>query len=86
MKRRRKWLKAKVLYNHTRNDSKKTEQEAPLKGPQFTQQKRNSCPKTNDTEKANTIGKPNTVGKPNTIGKPNTAVMKTTEMSRIMLL
>lgn len=80
MKRRRKWLKAKVLYNHTRNNSKKTEQEASLKGPQFTQQKRNSCPETNDTGKANTIGKPNTVG------KPNTAVRKTTEMSLITLL
>lgn len=54
MKRRRKWLKAKVFYNHTRSNSKKTEQEASLKGPQFIKQKRNSCPKTNDTGKPNT--------------------------------
>jgi hypothetical protein len=31
VKRRRKWLKAKVFYNHTRNNSKKTEQKNIIK-------------------------------------------------------
>lgn len=54
VRRRRKWLRAKGFYNHKRNNSKKTEQEASLKGPQFTW-KRNTCPKIYDSEKPNKI-------------------------------
>lgn len=54
VRRRRKWLRAKGFYNHKRNNSKKTEQEASLKGPQFPW-KRNTCPKIDDSEKPNKI-------------------------------
>lgn len=54
MRRRRKWLRAKVFYKHIRNNSKEAEQEASLKGPQC-KQKRNTCPRSDDTGKSNTM-------------------------------